>query len=61
MRISPWELLVVLVVVLMVFGPKRLPELGKAIGRTIREFRHATSEKDEEEKPANPADGKGKG
>ena len=59
MRVSPWELLVVLIVVLMVFGPKRLPELGKAIGRTIREFRNATSEKDDEDKPANPADRKG--
>jgi sec-independent protein translocase protein TatA len=38
------ELLIVLVIVLVVFGPKRLPEMGKQLGRTIREFRAATSE-----------------
>jgi sec-independent protein translocase protein TatA len=36
------ELIVVLVIALLVFGPKRLPEVGRQIGRTIREFRDAT-------------------
>lgn len=34
-----WELLVMLVVILLVFGPRRLPELGKSIGQSVREFR----------------------
>ena len=38
------ELVLVLVVVLIIFGPKRLPELGRSLGRGIREFRKATSE-----------------
>lgn len=38
------ELLIVLFIVLIVFGASRLPELGGALGRTIREFRVATKE-----------------
>ena len=33
------ELIVILVIALMVFGPKRLPELGKSLGQTINEFK----------------------
>jgi len=33
------ELLVILVIALMVFGPKRLPELGKSLGQTLNEFK----------------------
>jgi TatA/E family protein of Tat protein translocase len=38
------ELILILVVALLVFGPKRLPELGRALGRGMREFRRATEE-----------------
>ncbi len=38
------ELIIVLVIALVVFGPKRLPELGSSLGKGIREFRKATSE-----------------
>ncbi len=38
------ELLLVLLIVVIVFGAGRLPEIGGAIGRTIREFRAATKE-----------------
>jgi sec-independent protein translocase protein TatA len=33
------ELLIILVIALMIFGPRRLPELGKAVGQTINEFK----------------------
>jgi sec-independent protein translocase protein TatA len=36
--IGPWELLIVLAVVLLIFGPKRLPQLGRSLGRGAREF-----------------------
>ncbi|KZZ82557.1 MULTISPECIES: twin-arginine translocase TatA/TatE family subunit [Bacillaceae] len=36
------EILLILVVALLLFGPKKLPELGKAAGRTLREFKNAT-------------------
>lgn len=38
------ELLVIFVIALVVFGPRRLPELGRQLGRTIAEFKRATSE-----------------
>jgi twin arginine-targeting protein translocase, TatA/E family len=38
-NIGPLEIVVVLIIALVVFGPKRLPELGNSLGRSIREFR----------------------
>jgi sec-independent protein translocase protein TatA len=38
------ELIIVMVLALLVFGPKRLPEMGNAVGKTIKEFRHTMSE-----------------
>jgi sec-independent protein translocase protein TatA len=47
------EILVVLIIALVVFGPKRLPELGKSLGRGIHEFKGSiTGEHSETEKPA---------
>lgn len=56
------ELIVILIVALLVFGPKALPDLGKALGRGLREFKRASEELkeglstdfrlDDEEKPA---------
>lgn len=51
--VGPVELILILVVVLIVFGVGRLPEVGGALGKGIREFRKAAS--GEEEKP-NKAD-----
>lgn len=42
MRVGPlgiWELLIILVVVLLIFGPRRLPEMAKGLGQSVREFR----------------------
>ncbi len=47
--LGPVELGIILFVILLIFGPKRLPEMGKAIGRTIRELRKTSEGKDEEE------------
>ena len=41
------ELLIILVLVLVIFGAKRLPEIGGGLGRAIRNFRQAASEPDE--------------
>jgi sec-independent protein translocase protein TatA len=49
--IGPWELAILLVVVLLIFGPKRLPEMGKSLGKGMREFKDSITgnhdEKDE--------------
>lgn len=53
-NIGPLEIIVVLIIALIVFGPKRLPELGSSLGRGIREFRNTvTGEKgdDDDEEP----------
>jgi len=42
-NIGPMELIVVLVIVLLVFGPKRLPGLGKQLGSGMREFKDSIS------------------
>ncbi len=37
--LSPWEMGIILLIVLLVFGAKRVPEIGRALGKGIREFR----------------------
>lgn len=46
--LSPTRLLIVGFIALLVFGPKRLPELGRALGSTMREFRHGVREAHEQ-------------
>jgi sec-independent protein translocase protein TatA len=47
-NVGPLEIALVLVIVLVVFGPKRLPELGKSMGKGIREFKGSLSMDDED-------------
>jgi sec-independent protein translocase protein TatA len=42
-NVGPLEIIVVLIVVLIIFGPKRLPELGRSLGHGIREFKGSLS------------------
>jgi sec-independent protein translocase protein TatA len=54
MNFGPQEMIIVLVIVLLLFGAKRIPELGKSLGQGIKEFRKSTkalTEDDDEEKP----------
>ncbi|MCH8836468.1 MAG: twin-arginine translocase TatA/TatE family subunit [Candidatus Marinimicrobia bacterium] len=50
------EILVILFIVLLLFGAKRLPELAKGLGRGLREFKQATSEIHDEIKSATDLD-----
>ncbi len=52
--ISPIQILIVLVIALLVFGPKRLPEMGRSVGRGIREFRGAVMNDAPRTSPARP-------
>lgn len=53
------ELVIILVIVLVLFGANRLPEIGKGIGQAIKNFKKSTSEPDEiDVTPKNPADEK---
>lgn len=44
MPVGPWELILLLVIVLVIFGPGKLPDIGSAVGKGIREFRKASTE-----------------
>jgi sec-independent protein translocase protein TatA len=41
-QIGPFEITLILVVLLLLFGAKRLPEIGKSVGKSLREFKSAT-------------------
>lgn len=48
MRLGMGEILLILAVVLLIFGPTKLPQLGEALGKGIRSFRRATTEREDE-------------
>ena len=55
---GPLSLIVIGVVALLIFGPKKLPELGKAFGSSLREFKNATkglADDDEDDKKVEAA------
>jgi sec-independent protein translocase protein TatA len=54
MRIGPQELIIVLIIVLVIFGPKNLPKLGKMFGKTMKNFKEGMDDVDEngDAKPA---------
>ena len=47
-NIGPLEIIIVLVVVLLIFGPKRLPDLGRSLGSGMREFKDSVTGKDKD-------------
>ena len=49
---GPTELIIILLIVLLLFGAKRLPELAKGLGKSIHEFKKASSEAEQEIKSA---------
>jgi sec-independent protein translocase protein TatA len=49
--ISIWEILILLLIVLLIFGPKRLPEMGRSLGRGMREFKDSITGRDDDERP----------
>lgn len=47
--LGPMELGIILLIVLVLFGPKRLPQLGKSIGKTVKAIRDGVDKEDEDE------------
>lgn len=43
MRLGPMELVIILVIALIIFGPGKLPQVGRAIGKGMRDFKEALS------------------
>ncbi len=57
-RIGPWEIGIILVIILIIFGVGKLPQVGGAIGKGLRAFRKAQrGEEDEEEMPKPKKEG----
>jgi sec-independent protein translocase protein TatA len=52
-NIGPLEIVVVLIIALIVFGPKRLPELGNSLGKGIREFKDSVTGDHDDDKDDN--------
>jgi sec-independent protein translocase protein TatA len=51
--IGPLEIIIVLIIVLIIFGPKRLPDLGRSLGKGMREFKDSVTGRDKDELPAS--------
>jgi len=49
--LAPWHLLVILLIVLVIFGPSKLGDVGGAMGKAIRDFKKAMNDPDEAPKP----------
>ncbi|HXE30795.1 MAG TPA: twin-arginine translocase TatA/TatE family subunit [Terriglobales bacterium] len=52
--LQPTHLIIILIICLLVFGPKKLPELGRGLGESIREFKKSMAEA-RAEQPSEPA------
>ena len=52
--LGPVELIIILVIVLLIFGPMKLPQIGDALGKSVRSFRSAISGKDAEPVDVTP-------
>lgn len=48
--VGPWQIAVIVILVVLLFGGKKIPELMRGLGTGIKEFKDATKEEDEEEK-----------
>jgi sec-independent protein translocase protein TatA len=54
--IAWWEILLILLLVLLVFGPKRLPEMGRSLGKGFREFKDSITGESKDEPQDEPQD-----
>jgi sec-independent protein translocase protein TatA len=52
--ISPWHIAILVLVLLLVFGPKRLPEMGRSLGRGMREFKDGITHHHEQHDQPEP-------
>lgn len=58
-RVGGPQLLIILFIVLLLFGSRRLPDLAGSIGRSMKEFRRATAEVEDGQRDGTPRDAEG--
>ena len=51
-NVGPWEIILLLLLALLLFGAKRLPEIGRSMGKGMREFKDSVSGNDKDDEPA---------
>ena len=51
-NVGPWEIILLLLLALLLFGAKRLPEIGRSMGKGMREFKDSVSGNDRDDEPA---------
>lgn len=56
MSIGPWQVVLVVLVLLLLFGGKKIPELMKGLGKGMKEFKDATKGEDESKNDKRPKD-----
>jgi sec-independent protein translocase protein TatA len=55
-NVGPWEIILLLLLALLLFGAKRLPEIGRSMGKGLREFKESVSAKDHDDDDDEPAE-----
>jgi sec-independent protein translocase protein TatA len=55
-NVGPWEIILLLLLALLLFGAKRLPEIGRSTGKALREFKESVGGKGEDEDDDEPAE-----
>jgi sec-independent protein translocase protein TatA len=50
-NVGPIEIIVVILILIVIFGPKRIPELGRSVGQGMRNFKQSVSGRDRDEEP----------
>ncbi len=53
--IGPWQIILILIIVLLLFGGKKLPELMKGLGQGMKEFKNASKDTDQSQEEDNKA------
>jgi sec-independent protein translocase protein TatA len=53
-NVGPWEIILLLLLALLLFGAKRLPEIGRSMGKGMREFKDSLSGKDDDDRAELP-------
>lgn len=56
MPIGPWEIVLLVLIIVLVFGARRLPEIGRGLGKGMREFKDSLTGKDDEKRGAEPTE-----